>query len=261
MREAAARKEPIADIASSAVIGSAEFQPRQLGATARDELEIQPLALQPAFRPRASGRYHVSELTKYHDRNFIQNAYQAILKRSPDAVGFKSFLDSLHTARLNKIDILARLRYSPEGRAKNVEISGLQAPAIIRKAYRLPVIGYLANLAVALLRLPNSVRGQQRFEAHVLAQQEIIVEHFNHVARSIRDRMHDLGQANRKQVESIAAVGNQLGIHQQEIESLKLEHEQLLQQQAARVSVLSQQMQNNAETAEQLRRNLINSDQ
>src|SRR2546426_2963992 len=109
-------------------------------------LDLQPIVLQPSFQPRSDDHYHVDDLLKYHDRAFIQNAYRAILKRGPDATGYKAFIESLRSARLNKIDILGCLRYSAEGRAKSVEVEGLWAPATIRKAYRVPVIGYLLNL-------------------------------------------------------------------------------------------------------------------
>src|SRR5204863_5174245 len=139
-------------------------------------LDLQPIQVQPRFQPSSDAPYHVNDLLKFHDATFIQNAYRAILKRGPDAVGYRTFLESLRSAQLNKIDVLARLRYSAEGRAKQVEIEGLKLPALVRKAYRVPLIGYLLNLAVALARLPLSVRGEQQFEAHVLAQQEMIVE-------------------------------------------------------------------------------------
>src|SRR5437868_5847625 len=113
-------------------------------------IEIQPLNLQPSFTPHADDHYLVNDLLKYHDRNFIQNAYLAILKRGPDATGYRAFIESLRSGRLNKVDILAGLRYSAEGRAKKTEIEGLRMPALVRKAYRVPVLGYLLNLAIAL---------------------------------------------------------------------------------------------------------------
>jgi len=37
------------------------------------------LKLQPDFQPRSNNRYHISDLLRYHDRAFIDNAYRAIL--------------------------------------------------------------------------------------------------------------------------------------------------------------------------------------
>jgi SAM-dependent methyltransferase len=203
MKEAAAHKGQLAHPASSDLATSAEFRPARQTTGPLSGIDIQPIALQPTFQPRGDGRYHVDDLLKYHDRNFIQNAYRAILKRGPDATGFNAFIESLRSAQLNKIDILARLRYSAEGRAKKVEIEGLLAPAIIRKAYRVPVIGYLLNLAVAIGRLPVMIRSEQQFEAHVLAQQELIAEHLNSIGRTLGAHAREVSQVFHEQFESI----------------------------------------------------------
>ena len=148
-------------------------------------LNIPQLILQPDFQPHPDDQYHVNDLLQYHDRDFIQNAYRALLKRYPDAGGYNQFLGKLRDGRLNKIDILARLRFSPEGRARNVSVKGLWLPAAIRRSYSLPVLGYLARWAVGLVRLPNMIRHQQQFEAHVLAQQQMMADHINERGREL----------------------------------------------------------------------------
>lgn len=196
MKKSAARQGQLSDGASADVVTSAEFRPSaQRGPNPLAEIRIHPLKLQPTFQPHRDGRYHVEDLLKYHDKDFIQNAYRAILKRGPDAIGYKAFIESLRSGRLNKVDILARLRYSAEGRAKQVEIEGLQVPAMIRKAYRVPVIGYLLNLGVALARLPLMIRSEQQFSAHVLAQQEMVVEHLNRIDRTLPAHAEEVSRA------------------------------------------------------------------
>lgn len=208
----------------------------------------EPLVLQPSFEPHPDDRYHVNDLVPYHDRNFIQNAYRAILKRGPDATGYNSFIESLRSGRLNKIDILARLRYSTEGRAKKVRIDGLFFPAVVRLAYQVPVVGYLLNLAVALARLPKSIRHQQQFEAHILAQQDQIVDYANHgnaalgtlatdisaaLAR-LQQSAEQLAEQHRQQAESLARAQQQyletfISEQRQRTDSLAREHQQSLE--------------------------------
>lgn len=188
-------------------------------------IEIAPLALQPEFKQRSDSPYHVNELLQYHDRNFIQNAYLAILKRYPDDTGFTAFIERLRAGRLNKIEILARLRYSPEGRAKKVQIKGLLLPAVIRQAYRLPVLGYLLNLCVGLARLPAAMRYQQQLEAHVLAQQERIVEHMNQVSAQVAGYSGEVSLA--------------LARHQQQAEFLAQKQQAIIEsQQAMRAEII-----------------------
>lgn len=137
------------------------------------------LQLQPEFVPRADDHYHVNDLLQYHDQTFIWNAYRALLKREPDEQGLQSHLSRLRSGRHNKIDILASLRFSMEGKRKGVHVEGLARPALIRRLYRVPVAGYLLEMAVEIARLPNLVRGQRQFETHLIAQQQLLADHLN----------------------------------------------------------------------------------
>lgn len=146
------------------------------------DIGVPELELQPPFLPHSDDHYHVNDLLKSNGRQFIQNAYRAILKRPADDIESAGYLDGLRSGELNKIDVLSRLLSSPEGQSKNVRVDGLQLPATLRKAYRLPIIGYFINLFVAICRLPVQLRYQRQFEEHALAQQEIVARHLNHVS-------------------------------------------------------------------------------
>jgi SAM-dependent methyltransferase len=167
------------------------------------EYSLAQLELQPPFDPSPNDCYHVNELLKYHDRNFIQNAYRAILKRGPDTTGFEAFASRLRSGQVNKVDILARLRYSKEGRSKGVKIEGLFMPAAIRQAYRIPILGYVLQWFVALLRLPSSQRSQQQFEAHEMAQKIHLVDFVNELSRQIRTEA-------KSRIEKLDTVSSQL---------------------------------------------------
>src|SRR5215510_3240183 len=121
------------------------------------------LRLQPDFQPRSNNRYHISDLLRYHDRAFVESAYRAILKRPPDATEFARDLKRMQTGAFNKVDLLATLRYSNEGKAKGVEVDGLTLPALVRRLGHVPIVGYFIRLAIALVRLPNQVRDQREF--------------------------------------------------------------------------------------------------
>jgi O-antigen chain-terminating methyltransferase len=214
-------------ISSSENGASAARMERESSATgfpALTPIEAAPLRLQPSFEPHADDQYHVNDLLKYHDRNFIQNAYRAILKRGPDATGFTAFIENLRNGSLNKIDVLARLRYSTEGRAKRVQVKHLFWPAALRQLYRLPVVGYLLRLGVSLLRLPASVRHQQQFEAHVHAQQQLIVDQTNHLGKLLGEHEREVAQALVQLDESTRAATSR---QQQQLELIKHEQEAL----------------------------------
>lgn len=149
------------------------------------------LKLQPDFQPRSNNRYHISDLLRYHDRAFVDNSYRAILKRPPDATEFARDLKRLRSGESNKIDLLATLRYSNEGKAKGVELDGLTVPALVRQLGHLPVIGYFVRLAIALVRLPNQVRDHREFAGYVLSQNQQIADFINVVSA----RMAEVSQA------------------------------------------------------------------
>jgi hypothetical protein len=95
------------------------------------------LSLKPTSIDMSGSRYQLYELLQYDDHEFIWNAYRALLKREPDETGFKGFLERLRSGQRTKIDVLASIRYSPEGRRKNVSIDGLLSKALMSKAARL----------------------------------------------------------------------------------------------------------------------------
>ena len=80
---------------------------------------LTPESSVPEFK---QGNYHINDFLKYHDRDFVINAFRGILRRNPDTDGFEYFLHNLRSGLMTKAEIMGRLRYSPEGRAKNVRI-------------------------------------------------------------------------------------------------------------------------------------------
>ena len=89
--------------------------------------------MQPEFSLHEDDHYHVGDLLPYHDAAFVWNGYRALLKREPDEEGFQAYLELLRSGRRNKIDILASLQRSQEGKRAQVSVDGLTGPALIRR--------------------------------------------------------------------------------------------------------------------------------
>jgi len=135
--------------------------------------------LQPAFKPHSNDRYQVNDFLKYHGATFVRNAYLGVLKRPPDQVGNDRFLAALASGELNKLDVLALLHYSDEGRQSGVKITGLSLPAFVRKLERVPLLGYLLSIVIAIARFPNLHRQLRQSEFHLMTQQETLLNHFD----------------------------------------------------------------------------------
>ncbi len=110
----------------------------------------------PTFNPRDNNEFHVNELLVLNDAAFVRAAYHTILHREPDAHGYNYYLGHLREGLLDKIDVLAGIRFSAEGRRKGVKLQGLAVPNLIKRVRSLPVIGYLFGLGLDILRLPIS---------------------------------------------------------------------------------------------------------
>lgn len=152
--------------------------------TASPETGPPQLKLQPDFQPHSDHRYHIKDLLRYHDRAFVQAAYRAVLKRSPSETELSRELMRLSSGDVNKIDLLATLRFSAEGRAQGVQLEGLLFPALIRRVGRVPLLGYVIRLGIAFVRLPKLVRDQREFGGYVLAQNQQMADFIN--ATSVR---------------------------------------------------------------------------
>lgn len=191
------------------------------------------LKLQPDFQPRSNNRYHISDLLRYHDRAFIDNAYRAILKRPPDATESARDLKRVRSGEFNKIDLLAALRYSNEGKAKGVELDGLKVPALVRQLGHLPVVGYFIRLAIALARLPKQVRDQREFAGYVLAQNQQIADFTNAVSA----RLTEVSEGVSRVEDALSKQVNELRTQTQALENQTLEQTELLQNEINKIGV------------------------
>jgi O-antigen chain-terminating methyltransferase len=143
-------------------------------------LSLPDISLQPPFTPRSRrAGYDAGELLQFHDEAFVRHAYLALLGREPEPEGAKGFLAALREGRVNRLDVLARLRFSAEGVARNVPLRGVRGPTVLRRAYRAPVFGPALRWLVSVARLPRLVRHVNQIEAHLTAQQEQLAAHAN----------------------------------------------------------------------------------
>ena len=213
--------------ASAAIIGFEGIDPA-----------LPPLELQPPFVSK--DRYHVNDLLQYHDDTFIWNAYRALLKREPDEAGLRQHLGNLRSGRYNKIDVLAKIRFSMEGESVAVPVDGLKWPAYLRQLYRVPVLGYLLELLIGIARLPAWIRNQRQIETHVLAQQDRLASHLNQLGPNLSRGLSHLSTLESQLTESFTR--NLVGFAEEQRKVARLQHRQMM--------ALYRQQQNMAESSD-----------
>ena len=201
IRERAQERRPNSLIDTGAILSRvlrsdfAEASPHIPGLT------LPELTLQPRFVPRAN--YHAKDFLDYDDQTFIRNAYLGILKREPDDAGYAQYLNALRQGRLDKVDILSRLRFSPEGRSQAVTVQGLKSAAGWRKLYRVPVIGYLMEWVAGILTLPVARANHRKLEAHVGAQNESLLEYINQTSLRLTWHIDEIAELNLHQNQAL----------------------------------------------------------
>jgi O-antigen chain-terminating methyltransferase len=222
-------------LSTEAKFGSLNFPLSALPKSPR----LQP---QPQFEPHEDDEYHLNDLLKFHDADFLNAAYRAVLKREPDSFGYSFYLEQLRAGHLDKVDLLGALRFSPEGKLKNVKINGLALPTFVRRLSSLPIIGYPIRLGSGILRLPSLIHRVRRQEAHSAAQSRRLAEHVNEIAQHV-DTLND---ALTRYLSSLAATTTDLlsssELHDDQVGQLQQQLETLFEQQQRRLADVQKEL-------------------
>jgi hypothetical protein len=118
-----------------------------------------------ARRPALPGpTRHVRDYLSLGSEGFLEAAYRNLLNRPPDAKGAAGYRRALRTGQRTKIEVLARIRYSSEGRRHGVAVSGLLPALGFALAYRVPIAGALLAGVAIVLRLPMHWRDRTGLE-------------------------------------------------------------------------------------------------
>jgi len=117
---------------------------------------------------------HIREFLPLYGEEFLIIAYRTLLGRSLDSSGAQHYMAALLEGRITRWELLARLRLSPEGRARGFHLRRLWLGFMASMTYRLPVIGCIAALLARILALPQWLQFQSGQEMRL-----------NHVERRI----------------------------------------------------------------------------
>ena len=177
----------------------------------RDEAQLHNLPInltlprfnwQQSWEPKPDG-YHINDFLQFHDRDFVVNAYHGILNREPDTKSLCYYLNRLRDGSQSKVEIIGRLRFSPEGRAKRVRVAGLVIPLAAAMLYKTPLVGGFVCMVTGVLRLPLLIKNFSRFEANTMTHAAQYQAALNELSEKTEVALKQLGfqmqtlQANR----------------------------------------------------------------
>ncbi|SFO87887.1 methyltransferase domain-containing protein [Hydrogenimonas thermophila] len=117
--------------------------------------------------------YEYSDFTKFQDIEFIKNLYKGILRREVDSNGLEYYLKLLRSGDKSKSEIVSLIRYSKEGRRKNIKILGSKKRFFQAVLYKVPLIGYMSKIFITICTLPRLLKRLNSYESYI-AQESII---------------------------------------------------------------------------------------
>jgi len=157
----------------------------------------------------------LSDLLACDGADFVSLAYRTILGRDADEQGKRDLLQALVEGR-NKVELLGNLRWSPEGRRVGRAIPGLRTRYLVRRLYRLPVIGRPLRLLTALPRVPRMMRDMtllghaQRKQQMTQAELARALSTTQVALRQVQDRLEAALDQTRGLPERVAQLAGRL---------------------------------------------------
>ncbi|HEX8544790.1 MAG TPA: methyltransferase domain-containing protein [Pseudomonas sp.] len=101
--------------------------------------------------------YQWMELIQLDDEALMRAAYPTLLGRKAEGSEIQQSLHQLRSG-FDKFEILAALRYSPEGKAHNTEVHGLRRAKLKNTLRRIPVLGKLLLSAYSVASIESRNR-------------------------------------------------------------------------------------------------------
>ena len=108
----------------------------------------------PAFNPSPAERYDRPygwmQLIQLEDEALVRAAYPTLIGRKAENSELQSTLHKLRSG-WDKFEVLAELRYSPEGSVHNADVQGLRRARLKNTIRRIPVVGKLILSAYGMM--------------------------------------------------------------------------------------------------------------
>lgn len=109
------------------------------------------------------GTSSLKRLMQYHDRQFVELAYQLILGRAADEAGLAHHLESLRSGE-NRQEVAFRIVNSEEGHDRDIDPELFKGYRRWRRIERIPILGTIFLLLLCMARIRYIVREFRRLQ-------------------------------------------------------------------------------------------------
>lgn len=223
--EVARRRAGEARMATLAEIASA--------ASFRKAHEVHLPRWQPAApRLPEQAQYVLGDFLQFDDADFVDVAYQTLLRRAADPEGRQGYLASLRSGAVGKVEILGMIRFGQEGRRQAVHVDGLLLPYKLHQWRHVRVVGWFLGMGMAIFRLPRLAWRLQGMEASAAREaqetgrligriEDAIERHFMDVDEALDVLRGELAKTVRSREEGLRAVTERAEALQAVFESVR----------------------------------------
>ncbi|HEX6794476.1 MAG TPA: methyltransferase domain-containing protein [Casimicrobiaceae bacterium] len=130
----------------------------------------------------------LAELLRLDDEDFVRAAYQCLLGRLPAPAELPPWLARLREGGTAKIEILAAMSQSAEGRTHGASLPGLATASVASRARRVPIAGRLVRWLQQVLTLPDLAPRLSAQEAAFAAHRADAAAKIETALRETRER-------------------------------------------------------------------------
>jgi len=153
--------------------------------------------------PELRHAYTLPELLKYSDEDFVEVVFRTLLRRPADASGSTHYVEALRSGAQTKIEVLGNIRFSEEGRARNIHVDGLLIPYTLHRWRHKRFVGRFVRAALMVGRVRNVAARLDALEGGTSRHVHYLGNLFNRLNRAAEDRFDVLK-------EELRAVRNEL---------------------------------------------------
>ncbi len=188
-------------------------------------------AAAPATPPREV--YDLGDLLSQDDADFVSNAYRVLLRRAPDSVGFLENIEALRRGAQTKLDVIALLRFSPEGMAAGVPVRRLRLAWLLHRWKRKRLVGPILSWAHALLCLGRRRSQMEWLEVRGAREVHRLGRHVNQIVLEAGSRL----EAIEHELSALRETRNTLDALVQSNLRLETRESRLLEEEARRAAL------------------------
>jgi O-antigen chain-terminating methyltransferase len=161
--------------------------------------------------PAKRRRYKLKKLLRLDEASFVPAVFRAVMGREPTLEELDRHLGRLRAGRTDKVELIAELQATKEGRERAAVIKGMGQRRVAQAVWRLPLLGPILEMGNALVRLPKLARNVER----VRRQTERLVpalDRVSHdVAASMDARLAGLAPEFRQLADGLGQLAGGLG--------------------------------------------------